>query len=285
MKIRLRYFLLCIVFGVSIFSCKKESYKILKIKGSDTMLPLLTSLTESYKKNQVKKYKILLEGGGSQTGIEALKTRSCDIAISSKKISAEDSLEIESKTGMKLMEFDIAFDEILIIVNKINKIDSLNFQEIKSIYSGEISNWKDLNGDDLQIKAYSKNENSGLLSFFKSKIMQESPIRGDVKVFENSYELVKEIAKDKSGIGFIGGGHLADSIKVLKIAKDDSLSTYFEPNETNVKARYYPLIIPFRLYYLENKQNEILADMMKYLSSKSARYHIIEEGYIPAIDK
>ena len=282
MKVLLKNLLILILL-LYIVGCNNNP-KIIKIKGSDTMLPLIENLVGHYKENQIKKYDIVLEGGGSQTGIDALLKGECDIAISSKKISDEDSINIEKNSKLKLLEFDIAFDEILIIVNKGNKIDSINFDNLSKIFAGNITNWNELGGENLEINVFSKSKTSGALSFFEEKVMKKFTLKSDLRIIDKSEDLIVQVGNNRAGIGFIGGGFMSNKIKVLSLSKD-SVSAYYAPTEKNVKARYYPLVIPFRLYYLENKENEILKDMIKYLSSKSARYLIMEKGYIPTVDQ
>jgi len=141
--------LLIIGLAATVAGCggkKKEQEGILQIKGSDTMLQLTTAWAEAYMTANPK-VQIAVTGGGSGTGIAAMINGTTDIANASRKIKDEEVGDAKAN-GVNPVEHVVAKDGISVVVNPANSVAELTMDQIKLIYTGEITNWKDVGGAD-----------------------------------------------------------------------------------------------------------------------------------------
>ncbi|MGC9316283.1 MAG: PstS family phosphate ABC transporter substrate-binding protein, partial [bacterium] len=121
----------------------------LVITGSTTVLPIAQASAEEFMDANPKS-DITVRGGGSGVGIAALIDGQCDIAMSSRDIKDKE-IETARGKGIEPVEHVVAFDALAIVVNPKNKISKLTLEQIKAIYTGEITNWKELGGNDRDI--------------------------------------------------------------------------------------------------------------------------------------
>ena len=141
-----------------------------KIKGSDTVLPLSQKEAESYMKANPKN-KITVTGGGSGVGIAALIDGTADIAQSSRKIKFMERKKIKDG-GKTLNEVIVAYDALAIVVHPGNKVSNLTRAQLEAIFTGKITNWKEVGGADLKIVPYSRETSSGTYEFFKQSVLK-----------------------------------------------------------------------------------------------------------------
>ena len=161
-KITTVLFLLSII-NISTFS------QILKIKGSDTVLPLSQKEAETYMKKN-KSAKITVTGGGSGVGIAAFLNGSTDIAMASRKMKMSEKMKLQD-AGKAYKEVTIANDALSVIVNPANKVSQLTREQLEGIFTGKITNWKEVGGNDEKIVAYSRESSSGTFEFFKEHVL------------------------------------------------------------------------------------------------------------------
>jgi phosphate transport system substrate-binding protein len=180
--------------------------KGIEIKGSDTMLQLVSNMAEEFSKSN--NLKISVTGGGSGTGIASLINKEIDIAISSRKIKAEEIALAKSK-GLNPIELILGVDKIAVIVHKDNKLSKLTTEQISSIFKGKIDNWKEVGGEDEKITLYGRQSTSGTYLFFMEEIVK-SEYSPDMRNLEGNKAILEAVKRDKTGIGYIGLGYLVD---------------------------------------------------------------------------
>src|SRR4051812_27022214 len=134
-----------------------------KLKGSDTVLPLAQKEAESYMKSN-KMAKVTVTGGGSGVGLAALVDNTTDIAMASRKIKMDEKMKLQD-AGRAYKEITIAYDALSVIVNPSNKVKQLTREQLEGIFTGKITNWKDVGGDDMKIVVYSRETSSGTYEF------------------------------------------------------------------------------------------------------------------------
>ncbi len=262
-----------------LFGCEPFTRnRIIKIKGSETLQPLIAQLAEKYNQTQPTKIVFKIEGGGSQSGIDALLAKDVDIAMSSKTMADVDK-DSSILQGEDIKRLEIAIDEILIVVNSGNKLSKITNKQLKQIYAGEITTWDKIGGTVDSIVPMSRKKGSGSLSYFQENIMLNQPFSASVRYFNHVNEILAKLETDENGIAFVGGSHFSKKIKVMDISKDGE--EYFYPSERNVRAKYYPYVIPLSLYYVEDPEKEVLNRFLEFIVSKSARNSIIDMGFIP----
>jgi phosphate transport system substrate-binding protein len=264
---------------ILIFGCDKiNRNRTIIIKGSETFQPLLQSLAEKHNKLQSTEIIFKISGGGSQSGLEALLKEEVDLAMSSKELVPNefDTLLLKGKDIQKTL---VAWDKIIIVVNPKNKVSKITIEELKKIYKGEVTNWTNLGGSNDSIHVLSRKEGSGSLSFFKDKVMNGENFASSTIQLSDVNEILSRIKNDTNAIAFVGGGHFNKSVKVLDISKDGI--DYFYPSERNVRSNDYPFVIPLFLYHIRNEDKTRLNDFINFVGSRSARFAIMDLGFIP----
>ena len=157
---------IAIVISMSAFT---QNVVNIKIKGSDTVLPLSQKEAETFMKKN-KTAKITVTGGGSGVGIAAFVDGSTDIAMSSRKMKMSEKMKLQD-AGKAYKEVIIANDALSVIVNPSNKVNQLTREQVEGIFTGKITNWKEVGGDDEKIVAYSRESSSGTFEFFKEHLL------------------------------------------------------------------------------------------------------------------
>lgn len=267
-----KYFKIILLSSLIILSGCTESNKTrISIKGSDTMLNFMQLAAEKYMVEN-KDVSISLSGGGSSIGIASLINGTSDIANISRSLKKRETDQINS-LKLDFQKIPVALDSVTIIVNSNNPINSLTVQQLKLIYSGAITNWKNLGGIDKEIILYSRENSSGTYEFFKQKILdidnQGSQVDFSTKIqlLQGTSAIAEAVSNDRNGIGYGGIGYFSkrDDVKVLKIYS------------TNQKE----MVFSRQLYcYIKKNSKEEVAKFIKFLKSEIGQKIIEQSGFI-----
>jgi phosphate transport system substrate-binding protein len=185
------------------------------IKGSTTVLPIAQKVAEAYMK-QNPEVKITISGGGSGNGIKAIIDGSTDIADSSRFIKSDEVKQAIEK-DVYPVPFAIAYDCIIPVVNPENKIVNLTIDQLKAIYKGEVTNWKDVGGADGKIVVISRDTSSGTYEVWEEKIMNKERVFQGALLQASNGAIVQAVSKNKNAIGYVGLGYINDTIKALMV--------------------------------------------------------------------
>lgn len=218
--------------------------KTIQIKGSDTMVNLGQSWAEEfmYKNSNVS---IAVTGGGSGTGIAAILSGTCDIAQSSRDLSAEEKAKA-SAAGHAIVETRVGFDGIAVLVHPSNPITQLTTDQLADIFSGKIKNWKEVGGKDAEILVLSRERNSGTHIFFLEHIVRRGNAKGPEEfadhalMMPSSQAIVQEIETGENAIGYVGLGYVTENLKVIPIGKSAE-GPFITPTAETVQNHTYPI--------------------------------------------
>ena len=258
----------------------------IEIKGSDTLLQLVSNLAEAY--TEVKPTaRISVTGGGSGGGIAALINDEIDIAVASRSIKEKELKQAEER-GIKPWEFIIARDMLSVIVNEDNPILKLTIEQVSRIYKGEITNWKEVGGKDQKITLYGRQSTSGTYVFFMEEI-----VKGDyfakMRNMEGNQAILDAVKQDQTGVGYVGIGYIVDEkgnqvsgIKIIKIAKDEG-SIYVSPLEESTHSEY-PASRPL-FQYLSKKltKDSAIYNFLMFELSNEGQKIVKKSGFVPII--
>ena len=234
--------------------------------GSTSMEKVIGALGEAFT-SQNSGVNFTYNPTGSGTGITAISEGRCDIGLSSRALKDE-----EKAKGLK--ETTLALDGIAMIVNPSNEISNLTVEQIASIYTGEITNWKDVGGKDAEIVVIGREAGSGTRDGFESitktaekcKYRQELTSTGDV---------ITTVAQNPDAIGYASLASVKDTVKAVDV---DGVT----PTEETVKNGSYKIQRPF---VLVTKNDVALSDAAQaffdYVTSEKANEIIASAGAIP----
>ncbi|WP_321419735.1 PstS family phosphate ABC transporter substrate-binding protein [uncultured Methanomethylovorans sp.] len=246
------------------------------VKGSDTILPLSQAEAEEYMaKNQNSDITVI--GGGSGVGIAALIDGEADIAMASREMK-DSEIENAKNNGINPVETVIGWDGIAVVVNPENPVAQITFSQLQAIYDGNISNWKDVGGEDVPITIISRDSSSGTYEYFKEEVLKGREYRQDALVEPATGAIVQEVAQNKGAIGYIGYAYLDKSTKAL--ALDGGEGKFVPATEENILGGEYPLAR--QLYYYTNGEPQGLAKEFKdYVMSEEGQAIVSDVGYFP----
>lgn len=251
------------------------AYSVL-VKGSDTVLPLSQAVAEDYMILHPDS-DVTIIGGGSGVGITALIDGDTDIAMASREMKDVEISNAKLK-GVDPIETTIAHDGIAVVVNPANPVDRLTFAQVRGIFNGTISNWKEVGGSDIQITVISRDSSSGTYEYFKEHVLAGDNYRQDALTQAATGAIVQSVSQNKGAIGYVGIAYLNPSTKAVELSMDGT--NFAIPTVANVKSGEYPLARA--LYYYTNGQPEgKAADFMDYVLSAQGQAVIEDVGYIP----
>jgi len=285
----------CIIFCLSAMALcldacqrKKETGKdrtgpSIQIKGSDTMVNLGQVWAEEFTKRHPG-INIAVTGGGSGTGIASLLNGTCDIAESSRVMEDKERKLAESK-GIKPRQVIVALDGLAVVVHPKNPVEKLTMEELRSIFIGEITNWKDFGGKDSKIVILSREVNSGTHVFFKEHVLRRGNPKGNEEfspqalLMPSSQAIADEVAQNPGAIGYYGMGYISEKQKPIKIAQDKK-STYYLPTAESVITKKYPISRPLYLY-INGEPQGIVKDYLDFVLSEEGQRLVKMLEFVP----
>jgi len=208
------------------------------VKGSDTMVILGQRWAETYMKEHPDK-RIQVTGGGSGTGIAALINGGTDICEASRPMKDKEKTMARARRGKDVVEIPVALDGVAVYVPDASPIQTLSLAQLRSIYTGTITNWRDVGGPDRRIVAYSRENNSGTYVFFKEHVLDNEDFARDVQTLPGTAAVVNAVSKDPASLGY-GGIAYASGIRPVAIKKDEA-SEPVKPTLDTVEEGKYPL--------------------------------------------
>ncbi|MBI4041194.1 MAG: phosphate ABC transporter substrate-binding protein [Deltaproteobacteria bacterium] len=256
----------------------KANPKMIVMKGSDTVLPIGQLLAEEYFKKHPKDSLISVTGGGSGVGITALLDGTCDIAMSSRELSSKE-LETAKAKGRPLMPHVIGYDGIAVIVHPENPLAQLTIPQIGTIFSGEVTNWKQLGGPDLSIVVVSRESTSGTYVYFKEAVLQQKDFHKKTLLLPATANIVNTVKNNKAAIGYVGLAYVKPGVKALKVSAGNP-KRYIAPSIASVKNKSYPIARPLFLI-MAGKMSEPATAFLNYIMSAEGQKILLDKSYVP----
>jgi len=251
--------------------------KRITIKGSDTMVILGQRWAEEYMKAHPD-VTIQVTGGGSGVGISALINGATDICESSRPMKQSEKDKLKERFFTTGTEIAVAKDGVTFYLAESNPVSELSLDQIKDIYTGKVTNWKQLGGEDAKIRAYGRENSSGTYVFVKDNILKGADFAPGTQTLPGTAAVVNAVSKDKNGIGYGGAGY-AKGVKHTKVKKD-AKSPGYEPTEANVKAKLYPVSRVLYWYLKESPTGEIKS-LVDWVLSPAGQEIVTKVGYFP----
>jgi phosphate transport system substrate-binding protein len=251
-------------------------------KGSDTLVNLALAWAETYME-QRPDMRISVTGGGSGTGIAALINGTVDIANASRQMKPEE-VEAAEANGTTPIEFVVARDAIAVVVHPSNPVDTLTFAQIGAIYTGEITNWEDVGGEDRPIVLLSRESNSGTYVYFLENVVRagggdsEALFSPGTLLMPSSEGITAEVTQNPNAIGYDGLGYVTPEQKVVAVSADPGGPFVFPSVET-VNDGSYPIARPLYMYTAGEPMG-VIATYLDWVQSDGQAL-VPEVGFVP----
>jgi phosphate transport system substrate-binding protein len=248
------------------------------VKGSDTMVILGQKWAESYMRKRTDTT-VQVTGGGSGTGIAALLNGTTDICEASRPMKLAELADFVKKYRAKPHEYKMCLDALSVYVNKENKLEKLSFPQLEAIFTGKITNWKELGGPDAPISLYGRENSSGTYELFKDQVLNKKDFASTTKTMPGTAAVIQAVANDKTGIGY-GGIAYGEGVKALKISVTED-SEAIEPSEATVLSKTYPIARYLYNYVSPENDSGSVAEFITWCKSPEGQAIVKEVGYFP----
>ncbi len=251
--------------------------------GSDTIVNLALAWAEAYTAEHPD-VGISVTGGGSGTGIAALINGTVDIANASRKIKAEE-VENAQANGISPVEHVIARDAIAIVIHPDNPVDRLTIPQLSAIYSGAITNWSEVGGEDRPIVLLSRESNSGTHVYFLEQVVRQGK-KDDLTLFSvdtlllpSSEGISTEVRQNPNAIGYDGLGYVTPDQKVVAVAREP-LGPFVLPTAESVNQGDYPISRDLYMY-TAGEPSGLIAEYLDWIARERAQSIVAELGFVP----
>jgi phosphate transport system substrate-binding protein len=250
--------------------------KPLTIKGSDTMVILGQRLAEEYMVKNAGTV-VQVNGGGSGTGIAALINGTVDLAQSSRAMKDDERQKVRQNRGVDVVEQPVALDALGVFVNTANPIQQLTIPQVRDIFLGKTTNWKDVGGPDATIVLYGRESSSGTYDYFREHVLENADFAPRVQTLQGTAAIINAVGADRNGIGY-GGIAYAKNVRALAIAAEGGQA--IAPTETAVADNTYPLSRKLFFYYATNAPERV-TNFVQWSLTPEAQALVTKVGYFP----
>jgi phosphate transport system substrate-binding protein len=244
----------------------------IKIDGSTTVLPIMQKMVEAFMKENPG-VKMTVSGGGSGNGIKAIIDGTTNLAMSSREMKDKE-LEQAKEKGAPAMPMAIAIDAIVPIINPANPVANLTIEQLRSIYMGKTTNWKDVGGEDKQIVVISRDTSSGTYEAWEELIMNKEKVFPGALLQASSGAVLQVIGKNKFAIGYDGYGYVDKTVKGVAV-------NGVPGNPETAQAGKYP--VSRKLYIItRGKPEGVLAKFVDFIMDPAKGQKIVaDNGAVP----
>lgn len=263
-------------------SADAASAETIENKGSDTLVNLALAWAEEYMATYPE-VRISVTGGGSGTGIAAMINGTVSIANASRAMKPEEKTAAEAN-GIQPVEHVVAGDAIAVVVHPSNPVDALTLQQISDIYTGKITNWSQIGGEDRPIVLLSRESNSGTYVYFLENVVRLGDKKSDLLfspdtlLMPSSEGISTEVRQNPNAIGYDGLGYVTPDQKMLAVARD-AADAYVLPAIETVNDGTYAVSRPLYMYTAGQPVGQV-KDYMDWILSEG-QVLVSELGFVP----
>ena len=237
------------------------------IAGGTAHVPVMKDAAKSIM-TRYPKINITVAGGGSGVGVQKVAEGLVDIGNAGRPVSSKELAKYPELTS-----FPFAVDGVTPIVNPANPLSGLTSVQIRAVFSGKISNWKDLGGDDAEIHIYNRDEASGTRSVFWKKCLKKGAIIESANIVPSNGAMKVAVSHDRDALGYMSIGHLDKTVKAVNL-------NGVAPTQENAVTGSYPVV---RKLFMNTKgtPEPLVKAFIDYILSAEGAANISSHGYIP----
>ena len=236
----------------------------LSMNGSTSMEKVIKAVNGAFmEKNKGVTVNLNLTGSG--TGIQEASEGKCDIGNSSRKLKDEEAEKLDATV--------VGLDGIALVVNPANKLEDITLEDLAKVYSGEITNCKELGGDDKSIVVIGREDGSGTRDGFESIVMGDKEPKY-AQELESTGSVINAVATTDGAIGYASLANVDETVKALKIGG-------IEATEENVKSGAYEVQRPFICATLKGSDNKLVKAYLDFILSEEGQALVLAQGAVP----
>lgn len=241
------------------------------VNGSTTVLPAMQKIAEDFMK-QNPTIQVSISGGGSGHGVKAMMEKTTDIAMSSRDLKTAEVEKLKA-TGAEAIRYVVAIDAIVPIVHPANKVKDLTMEQIRDIYAGRITNWKEVGGANARITVVNRDSSSGTFETWESLVMMKERVQKRALLQASNGAVLQTVAKNKNAIGYVGLGYLVKDIKPVTIGG-------VQATMKTAEDRSWPISRELFLFTNGQPTGET-KQLIDFSLSKDGQKSVQEVGFVP----
>lgn len=251
----------------------EELSGMLQVNGSTTVAPVAQAWAEKFNELHPN-VDVVVTGTGSGDGIAALINGTTDIAMASRKMKDKEKDKIDGTPK----EFVIGRDGLAVIVHPDNPVNSLTMDQIKDIFTGKVTNWKDVGGPDKEIIVYTRDTSSGTYGFFKEFVLNDEEYTAAGRKTASNAAMANSVAGEETAIGYVGLAFVDSKVKAVAVSKDGTDPV--EPSVETAKAGDYPIVRDLNMYTIGEPES-LAKEFLDWGFSSEGQAIVEEIGYLP----
>lgn len=233
--------------------------------GSTTMQPLVGALGEAFQR-WYPGVELEIAAGGSKVGIQAVHEGTVDIGMTSRHLTPQEAEGITVHT--------IALDVIAVVVHPSNPVENLALEDLAAIYRGEITNWRQVGGPDMEIVPITRDMSSGTRGAFDELVLGgQEPTAPGLLTAVTAGDMAAMVAERPGAIGYVGFGNITDQLRAVKI-------NGVSPNPATARSGEYPLVRPLNLLTGPLSQ-PISEEFIRFALSPDGQRIVELAGWVP----
>ncbi|MBE0645776.1 MAG: phosphate ABC transporter substrate-binding protein [Bacteroidetes bacterium] len=248
--------------------------RVLRIKGSDTMLLLATRWAEEFMQLHPDAA-VYVEGGGSATGIDALIEGDVDLCTASRTLRADEARRLLEKRGSLGISVLTAKDALSVYLHPDNPLHNLTQAQLRGLFTGTITRWDAIGGAPLPVQVISRSPNSGTYLFFEEHILEGRTYAETAVIVPTTPAVIRQVQANPGAIGYGGVAYGAEVIH----ASVDGVA----PTQENVMNGTYP-ISRYLYLYAAAIPDGLVKEFIDWVLSIAGQQIVHEVGYIPLWD-
>ncbi len=244
---------------------------LINITGSTTVFPITEKCAQIFE-DENPGVEIELASTGSSVGISSIIDGTTDVGNASRAAKKIEIDKARSK-GIDLHGTVVALDGVAVVVHPNNKVNTLSLQQLKDIYTGKITSWKEVGGADKPILVISRDPSSGTFEVFNHIVLKDEELTLTAILVQGNQSVADAVAMTESAIGYIGIGFLQSHLKALSIEK-------VEPSSQTISSGEYAL--SRKLYmYTNGKPRGHIGDFVRFVLSERGQAIVKDTGFLP----
>ena len=253
-----------------------------QLKGSETLRPLLTMCAEDFMARHPH-IDVMVQGGGSGTGIAALLQGTVDIGMASRALSDKEQ-QYAARQGLAVRTFDVALDGITVVVHADNPVEVLTLGQLREIFTGSLQSWQDVGGVPQAIIALSRMAGSGTAELFRQRVLGGAEYGGTVQQMPTNEAIVTAVASQPWAIGYTGFGAVRMArgrVKLVPLQSSPQVSPVAPTPET-IRAQSYPLARLLHLYTATEPTGSV-KEFIDFCRSPRGQELVQKAGYLAVV--
>ena len=265
-------------------SSSTGTQRAIQNKGSDTLVNLALAWAEAYQ-SVAPETTIAVTGGGSGTGIAALINGTVDVANASRKMKEKEIAAAEAN-GIQPIEFTVAIDALAVVVHPDNPVSELTIPQLADIYTGRVTNWQEVGGNDAPIVLLSRETISGTHVYFLEEVVRKGEKENEdifaphTLLMPSSVGITSELRRNPNAIGYDGFGYVdPHHEKMIALAKTAD-SPHVMPSVESGADGSYPIARGLYMYTAGEPTGPIAA-YLDWLMGPEGQAIVAELGFVP----